>query len=326
MESILEAEMFRYRSFFIALIVMVAGCVSQPLHLVNAMGDDHACQPQPRNGLWGKVMPNHVSDACVQKLTQAGFVPRDAAGMVNIRLAMEDGQVTVRDFPSGVLLRQPNLMAGDTLLSIDEQRPDSLQSADAMLFGTKGSEVSLLFGRGELRFPLKMSRLPLVDATLAPGLPKVVPLHTDGGETASSNGGSMAKSVLAQSQTPSPIPVAAAMAPNIADGYAQADTAQPNTAPVFATPALPVRPLIVAGDQICHLRDPFIDVGRVQEVRGSQVLVTMDHIQLASVPYTDFYHVNTRPQWSALAQWHPCSGSSPVFMALPTMKRNGHPH
>jgi len=261
----------------------------------------------------GKILPDHISDACVQKLMQEGFLPREEAGIVNIGLKMVGGKVVASAFPSEVIFQQPEMLAGDQLLTVDGKHPDSLMAANAMLFGKVGSEVHLLLGRGELRFPLIMKRLGMADATLATALPEVVPVQMDGYGALQSTQEPSTEEEPHQLTTDRHLPVNSEIA------LAQPITSSPvaSIADRYAQPLPLLKPLIMAGDQICHLRSPFIDVARAQEVRGNTVLVKVDYVQLANPPYTNFGRSDSPPHRESLSRWHPCSGSSPVLLSVP---------
>ncbi len=76
----------------------------------------------------------------------------------------------------------------------------------------------------------------------------------------------------------------------------------------------PPPPLIIAGDQVCRKRRKFIDIGFVEKIRKPKILVTIDHIQLARPPYTEFHHFDHETAWSAFKMWRPCSGDPPYFL------------
>lgn len=70
----------------------------------------------------------------------------------------------------------------------------------------------------------------------------------------------------------------------------------------------------MVGDQVCRVRNHFIDVGTVEDQRLDRILVAIDHIQLIRPPYTEFHHFGRERTWSPLAKWQPCSGDTPLFL------------
>ncbi|MDX8409840.1 MAG: hypothetical protein R8J84_07380 [Mariprofundales bacterium] len=341
------------------IMLLLAGCAAQPLHLVNAMGDDEQCLPQSRQGVMGRILPQHVSEACVQSLTQMGFVSRDVAGMVNLGVAMSGRDVVVTTIPESALAQQPDIAPGDVVLAVDNQKPESVQAANALMFGRRGSEVALLLGRGELRFPLKLTRLPLAQAGLVEGVPQVSAVKTEVRqvEPVAEVSKEASAAVLAAGGvvTGAEIPAAEAVPKPAAEGFFAAmkhkvasyftKSKQPAAVKLDQsaeeTPAAagkaeaadgtdlaadgvsiepelpepdPLKPLIMAGDQVCHLRGRFIDVATAEEVRGQRLLINIKHMQLVNPPYTEFHHFSSERQWGALADWHPCLGEAPLFL------------
>ncbi|MDQ6963622.1 MAG: hypothetical protein Q9M13_01735 [Mariprofundales bacterium] len=149
----------------------LSACATKPIVMINAFGDSDTCIAE---SIMDKIVPHKVHDECKAALTKIGYLPADEAGTIDFAPEKRGGDIVVTTLPDEALQQQPELHSGDNLLSIDGVRPDSVKSAQSMLFGPVGSSIAIILGRESMEFPLQLIRTPIDK-----GPPEVIPLTDD---------------------------------------------------------------------------------------------------------------------------------------------------
>jgi len=332
----------------VALLLVASGlaaCATTPLQLVNAFGDRKSCLPSAQEGLIGKILPNKISDDCRASFSKAGYLPELEAGVIDIGLAMQGENIVASSLSDDALQQQPDLEIGDRILSIDGQHVKTLDATTGMLFGTIGSTVSIVFGRGTMEFPLQLTRHPVNKPMQSMAMPEGPLLAMDSysikdnpteqpttmpknrppgflqaiknlfsSRTTPRITATAEKSPPTEPSPTSPWDYYSAVNPSMKENMV---TPKTTTTDSYSAPSVMIAtppPLIMVGDQVCRARKHFIDIGNVEDQRADRILVAIDHIQLIRAPYTEFHHFGQERTWSPIKAWQPCSGDAPLFL------------
>jgi S1-C subfamily serine protease len=139
-------------------MIFLGACVSPSTTLVNDQGVIVHCSATGF-GIVSGTMANNRFEECVSTAQMNGFVEAPHAGVIGVTL--EDGEgVVVTAVLAGSPAQLAGIERGDLILSVNGKNVDTAAKARSLLFGTPGTQVTLLMHRGGVQLLKVVTRVP----------------------------------------------------------------------------------------------------------------------------------------------------------------------
>ena len=145
--------------FTIAASVVLAGCVAQSQMYINSNRHTVRCASSGF-GVSGMIASGINMGNCSSDYANLGYLPLEEAGVTGINFLKANDPLVINKVVAGSPAAKANIVAGDTIISINGEKPANAGEAIKMLFGRAGSTITLV---------LKGTPAPrTVDLTLVP--------------------------------------------------------------------------------------------------------------------------------------------------------------
>lgn len=140
-------------------VAALAGCVSQSQVYITPSYGAQRCAAVG-TGITGMIASGISMSNCETDYRSLGYLPIEEAGVSGVKFAKSDDPAVISSITPNSPAAEASLVAGDTIVSINGQKPENA-----------GAALKLIFGKaGETRtFVLKGSKEPrVVTITLVP--------------------------------------------------------------------------------------------------------------------------------------------------------------
>ena len=125
-----------------ALVVLV-GCSAQSQLLINPSRHTLRCSAHGI-GLDGVIVTNSNMSNCISDYAKLGYIPVDEAGVTGINFADGKSKPVVSKIAKGSPSEKAGIVVGDTVLSVNGDKPADSGDAIKMLFGRAGETLTVV--------------------------------------------------------------------------------------------------------------------------------------------------------------------------------------
>ena len=143
----------------LAVVSLLSGCVAQSQVYINPARHTVRCSSSGW-GVSGVIASGINMGNCSTDYANLGYLPLEEAGVTGINFLKANDPLVINKVVAGSPAAKANIVAGDTIVSINGEKPANAGEAIKMLFGRAGSTITLV---------LKGTPAPrTVDLTLVP--------------------------------------------------------------------------------------------------------------------------------------------------------------
>lgn len=133
----------KMKQLYVAFIaVAIAGCSAQSQLLINPSRHTMRCSAHGI-GLDGVIVTNSNMSNCVSDYAKLGYIPVDEAGVTGINFADGKGKPIISKLAKGSPAEKAGIVVGDTVLSVNDEKPTTSGDAIKALFGRAGETITV---------------------------------------------------------------------------------------------------------------------------------------------------------------------------------------
>lgn len=134
-------------AIFIALLAVLAGCVTPSTVLIGPDGKGIRCASYGY-GYVGATMAQGIHDSCIRDAKAAGALPLEEAGGIGIMLTTEASSMRIIRVTQGSPAERAGIKAGDSIVAIDGQPVTNDTDARRLSFGRVNTPVNVTYRSG----------------------------------------------------------------------------------------------------------------------------------------------------------------------------------